>query len=209
MADWAERFEKAGGLWIHNGDPKHPHALLTSGNHSNGFFNGSKIIEDPALLKSAATDLLRTWQMGWGSGPKVERVVGSAFGAITLAYELGKQLRAKTGFTEPIMENGEKRMEIRRFTIRPGEVVMVTEDVITTGGTTEQTIDELETRGAIVVSTICALVNRSDKKMLNGRRIIALVNYPMPIWTPNECPLCKEGSKAVRPKEHWNLLTAA
>lgn len=209
MADWIERFEKAGALWVHNGNPKRPHALLTSGNHSNGFFNGSRIIEDPALLRSATTDLVRTWQMGWGSGPRIERVVGSAFGAITLAYELGKQLRAKTGFTEPVEGCGEKLMSLHRFTMKPGETTLVVEDVITTGRTTQKTIAELEARGAIVTSAICALVNRSGKKVLDGRRIIALVDYPMPVWTPSECPLCKEGSETVRPKEHWDLLTAA
>ena len=208
MSSWEETFRKVGALWVHNGNPEYPHALLASGNHSSGFFNGSRVIENPALLEEAVRSLAELWRIGYGFGPHIERVVGPAFGAITLAHELGRELGVKTGFTEPVEEWVEKRMLLRRFTMKPGEVVLVVEDVITTGGTTQETIAELETHGAVVASAICVLLNRSGKENLDGRHIIALVNHPMPVWTTTECPLCEQGSMPIRPKEAWGALSA-
>lgn len=180
MLNWEETLRKVGALWTYD-DPNSPHALFTSGNHSSGFFNGSQVIEELIFLEDAVINLAELWRSGWGFGPNIERVVGSAFRAVTLAHELGKALHAKTGFTEPVERCKEKLMNLGRFTVKPGEIVLVAEDVITTGGTTQETIAELEACGAIVASSICAIMNRSGKETLDGRRIIALLNHPMPI----------------------------
>ena len=191
-------------LWIHDGNPQRPHAELTSGNHSDGFFNMSIVMQRPRLLTDACIYLLmkhpnRVIEVDW--------VVGSAFGAITMAHEMAKMLDSGFAFTEPV-PGEQKQMVLKRFDIEPGRVAQMTEDVMTTGGTTRLSIDELESKSIVVADKILVLVNRSGMTELDGRKIIALIDHKMPIWTPDECPLCQQGSEAVRPKAHWDQLTA-
>lgn len=207
--EWIERFTELGALWIHDGNPKRPHALLTSGNHSNGFFNASKVIEDRVLLEEVCGQLV-AHDLGPGSFLGVDMVVGSALGAIPIAYEVGRQLSVRRiGFTEPVVKDGVKQMLFKRFNLERRMDVLVVEDVITTGGTTLQTIAAIQEWGAYVHHKILVLVNRSESSELDRWRIHSLIHRPMPIWNPDECPLCKKGSKAVRPKENWELLTKA
>jgi len=200
--NWLEEFARLDALWIHDGNPAHPHALLTSGMHSAGFFNATKVAERPCVLQSACGELShRINILLQNDVPHV--VVGSAFGAITIAHECAKTLNARTMFTQKV--RGEMRLE--RFSIKPGTNVVVVEDVMTTGDTTLKTIKELEELRAFVLPEIGVLVNRSGTKELEGRNIVSLIDHPMPEWKEKNCPLCKAGSKAVRPKEHWEELT--
>ena len=207
---WAKLFAAAGSYWLHDGNPKRPHALLTSGNHSNGFFNASKVIRDPNLLAEAIEALALKLVLETRV-TVIDEVHGSALGAIPIALELARRWEMGFGFTEPVVEDGRKRMRLKRFEIAPGTNVLVVEDVITTGGTTLETIAGIESAGGVVSPTVGVLVNRSGLTHLDGRRIVALVDQPMPMWTPEECTaseLCSKGSEALRPKQSWAELTA-
>lgn len=203
-----EEYKKIGAFWVHDDNPKRPHALLTSGKHSNGFFNGSKVIVDPQLLRRSLLSIL------WcDEGPKhlshrPKYVVGSALGAINIAHTMAEILGTKSCFTEPNVIDGVKHMELKRFSISPKSDVLVVEDVLTTGGTTLKTIKALEDKGVFVLPSILVLVNRSGMVRLGDRKIFSLIDHHMPIWEPDECPLCKAGSEAVRPKDNWDRLTA-
>jgi orotate phosphoribosyltransferase len=134
-------------------------------------------------------------------------VIGSAFGAITLAYGVAEQLGARAGFTE---KDGDG-MKLSRFEIAAGEKVLVVEDTISTGGSTLKTIEALHKAGVKdgdILPYIICLVNRSGSDELAGRKLRALITTTIHTWQPNECPLCKAGSQAVRPKSHWKELTA-
>lgn len=200
--EWAEKFIALGAFWIHDGNPNRPHALLTRGKHSNGFFDGTKVIQRPSLLGEACNDLLEGSDAG---NLTPDWVIGSALGAIPIAHEFARQLDIMAGFTERAMDES---MGLKRFTLKPGSEVLVVEDTITTGMTTEETVEALEGAGAIIQPPIYALMNRSGRAKLTGLPIIALVNREMPIWKPEECPLCTVGSEAVRPKENWKKLNA-
>ena len=210
---WLEPFRHSGALWIHDGNPSRPHALLTSGNHSNGFFNGSMLLQDPQLMRRVGITLMEDigYRLKSDESEDITRVVGSAFGAITLAHECAGYIDAMTGFTEPVIMDGAKSMMLKRFPVQDGEVVLVVEDVFTTGGTTLKTIAALEAAGAKVVPYVGVIVNRSGLKELERRQVVALVDREMPMWPTKECPLCKEGSEAIRPKgnEAWQRLNAA
>jgi orotate phosphoribosyltransferase len=85
--------------------------------------------------------------------------------------------------------------------------VLFCEDVLTTGGSVELAEDAVLENGGIVLPYILVLVNRSGLTEVNGKKIIALINRDFPKWTPEECPLCKEGSEAIPPKgDNWELL---
>ncbi len=202
--DWIDRFTELGALWIHDENPKRPHALLTSGNHSNGFFNASKVIELPRVLEEACTKLIHTMEPS--SFAAIDIVIGSALGAVSMAHEIGRQLSIRAGFTEPIVIDEMKRMVLKRFDVESETHILVVEDVVTTGGTTRKTISVLQEQGAYIFPIILVLVNRSGKSHLDGRDIHPLIHHPMPMWSPDECPLCEKGSEAVRPKGNWDLL---
>jgi orotate phosphoribosyltransferase len=207
-AGWIDKLTIIGAFWLHDGNSKRPHALLTSGRHSDGFFNGSRIIENPALLYPTMYDLVEKI----GRLP-VQRlsdlwVIGSALGAGDLSYEIARQLKCRRGFTEPVEVDGIKTMELKRFELPSCAPVLLVEDVFTTGGTTEQTKLAVEKKGGVVLPVIGVLVNRSGKKELAGCQVVALIDREMPMWEPAVCPLCLRGSRAVRPKANWDLLTA-
>tara|TARA_B100000745_G_scaffold98011_1_gene62358 strand:- start:24537 stop:25178 length:642 start_codon:yes stop_codon:yes gene_type:complete len=203
--EWfANEFTRLGALWVHDGNRKRPHALLTKGGHSNGFFNASLILERPRLAHKAVQALTVKLVETGVDRATLSRVVGSALGAITIAHDCSFIFGVKLGWTEKQKDGS---MALKRFDLDPGEIVLPVEDVITTGGTTRGTIKEIRERGGSPTNVVGTLVNRSGLEFLDGYKIISLIDREMPIWTPEECPLCKEGSEAVRPKENWSALT--
>jgi orotate phosphoribosyltransferase len=190
-------------LWIHDGNPKRPHALLTSGLHSNGFFNSSFIIRNPKLLAKVCWEMCQHVRYTETTVP--DMVVGSAMGAVTIAYEIARLMELEAGFTE----NVEGEMLLKRFPIRENSNVLVVEDVLTSGSTTIKTIAGIEKAGGIVEPVILAIVNRSGMDKLDGRRIIALISHHLPVWQAEDCPLCQAGSPVLRPKSNWSKLNAS
>jgi len=219
---WRDELKRVGALWIHGGNPKKPHALLTSGRHSNGFINTSKLLEHPLLLNEACFDLVTAVladRLGVCSPPTA--VVGSAMGAVAIAHVVASHIHGlfgygtndgsrtvKSMFTEPQSKRGSKSMKLKRFELTKQDRVLVVEDVLTTGETTQLTIDAVKETGATVASFVGVFVNRSGKNTLGGRAVLSLVSERLPTWKEKSCPLCKEGSKAVRPKTNWDDLTS-
>src|SRR5262249_1966012 len=93
---WIAQYKEKGALWIHDGNTKRPHALLTSGNHSNGFFNSRLVIDDEPLLLEAAHDLLSTFEAEEGDIFLVDVVVGPQTGATKLAQLVSGLIEKKT-----------------------------------------------------------------------------------------------------------------
>ncbi len=217
--EWVIEYQRRQALWFHDGNPKRPHALLTSGNHSSGFFNSRPVIEDEKLLREVAFDLVDKFVLGGLNFLSIPaRVVGPKTGATKLAEflsdEIGRRRRRPCTWASP-MKSGEgeaKRMifEEPEQSFMLGEDVLLCEDVITTGGSTELVHDAVKECGGSVMSLVLVIVNRSGLRNVGSKAIQALITQPMPIWTPQECPLCKEESEAIRPKgENWARLIAA
>lgn len=215
---WMSEYQKKDALWVHSGNPKQPHAELASGNHSNGFFNSRLVIADEALLSDAAHDLMEQfiWQIGDVCISRVQGVVGPQTGAAKLAELISKHVvalkREKFVWASPAKyeKDGVKSMvfsdEDQKLLL--GQSVLLCEDVVTTGTSSHLAGKAVEAAGGKVYPVILTLVNRSGLVVVGGKRIIALINQHMPIWTPDECPLCQEGSEAVRPKDNWERLNA-
>jgi orotate phosphoribosyltransferase len=202
--NWRKMFEERGAIWVHDGKSTRPHALLTSGLHSDGFVNGTLITQDPALMAQVLSEE--------GLGPKlpkerVDWVIGSALGAITMAYAVAMKLNARAGFTEK--EDG--KVKLNRFEVLPQERVLVVEDTLSTGTSTLKTIEAIENArpeaSIPILPMIVCLVNRSGMKKLGGREIRSLLELEIHTWEAERCPLCSRGSLAVRPKKNWQDLT--
>lgn len=203
--DWSKKIEDAGALWRMNYDAEGAHALLTSGKHSDGYFNGAKVVTKPRLVAAVADGIIENLQ----AQPDFEMpdyVVGPAYGAITFAHEVARQLDVKFGFTE-VKETDEEKMQVlKRFDIPAAAKVLVIEDVTTTGGSALKTINALKEAGCSVLPMIGLILNWSGKKEIDGYKIVPLIDAQMMVYEPKECSLCKEGREAVRPKSHWNEL---
>ena len=218
---WIEEYKRKNALWIHDGNPKRPHALLTFENHSNGFFNSRLVIPDDNLLRDAADDLLDLFQPYADNIIRVSVVVGPQTGATKLARLLKEQLTARSGkgcfWASPAKSeiDGKKAMIFNReeLELLPGHTVLLCEDVLTTGGSVECTVQAVTDAGGNVLPFVLALVNRSGLTKVNGKKIISLINKAMPMWNPSteECPLCKRGSKAIPAKDpaNWARLNAS
>jgi orotate phosphoribosyltransferase len=213
---WREVFTRAGAFWAHNGDMTRHHALLTSGKHSDGFFNGTKVTEDPRMLRLVAGDLVEKLQDSRFDLSSIHRVVGPAVGAITLAHELANMAMARhfnpasraeinilSGYTE---KEGDDQV-LKRFGVH-GQNVLVCEDTITTGGSVEKTVATVQSAGGIVLPFVLVVCNRSRLSEIGGRKIISLIAPTIQSWEPDDCPICKagQGSEARRPKTNWAEL---
>ena len=208
-------FDVCDASWIHDGDPTKPHAELTSGKCSNGYFNCPEVLKHPNLNEILARQLVRL--LIENRVKEVDWVIGSAYADITFSYEVAKAFGAIHGFTEkdPI-EPKKKRMLWKRMTIPAESTVLQVEELITTSGTFK------EVRRAVVegnaepvnfLSTVGVLVHRPPELPvdyeIDGTKIKLVPLIQKEIWAvdPSECPLCKAGSKRLRPKTHWKELT--
>jgi len=181
------------------------HFILSSGNHSRFYLQSAKVLEDPkraGILAEALADLVRK------SGVEVDTVCAPALGGILAGYELARALGVRSIF----VERKESVMQLRRgFEISKGEKVLVCEDIITTGGSAMEACEVIEGLGGEVVA-FAALANRGfcsrdgsgkepspECKLPADRPLFALADFEFEIFSPDECPMCAEGSEAVKP----------
>lgn len=215
--EWESQFRGKGAFWVHDGNPKRPHALLTSSRkHSSDYFNSILVISDETILRGVASDLLELFARQGGDVLKVQGVVGPQTGATRLAefmsYQVMAHTRSQCFWASPAKkeEGGMKSMVFSDEDLvkLKGKTVLLCEDVVTTGDSIDLAVTAVINAGGIVMPFVLALVNRSGKTEAIGGKIIALIKYSMSVWMPWECLLCKEGSEALRPKENWERLCA-
>ena len=166
------------------------HFLLTSGKHSELYFQCAQVLQYPHYCGILCQELAERFK-----DTEIDTVIGPAMGGITVSYEVARILGARSLFTE--RDNG--YMTLRRgFSIKPGEKVLVVEDVITTGGSVMEVINVVRKAGAEVVGA-GVLVDRSNGQVVLGVRTEALLVTSVVTYDPEDCPLCKAGIPAVKP----------
>ncbi len=185
-----EAFIKAGALLD-------GHFLLTSGLHSPRYLQCAQVLQNPALAEKLCTQLAAKLM-----NLKAETVIGPALGGILVAYELARALGVRNLFAE---RNKDGQMELRRgFVVRPGERILLAEDVVTTGGSLKEVMAIVKAAGGNVVG-VASLVNRtSGRDPAFGVPFVSLLTVDVPTWSAEDCPLCKQGSKPVKPGSRGN-----
>ena len=129
------------------------------------------------------------------NGERISAVVAPAIGGIIVAHEAARALGVRALFSE--RENGV--MTLRRgFRLADAERVLVVEDVVTTGGSTRETIDAVTRAGGTVVGA-GSVVDRSGGAVDIGVRRVALLTLDVPAYDPATCPLCQQGTPAIKP----------
>lgn len=161
------------------------HFLLTSGRHSNQYFQCAKVLQYPNYTSevcSVLADYFRNYE--------IDTVIAPAMGGIIVGYEVARQLGKRSIFTE--RENNQ--MTLRRgFSLKENEKVLVCEDVVTTGGSVFEVIEIVKSFNAIVIG-IASIVDRSNGKVDFGYPFKSALQLEVVSYLPEECPICKEGN---------------
>ncbi len=166
------------------------HFLLSSGLHSEKYLQCAMVLQYPDV----ATDLCFRLA-GLFRSDKVDLVIAPALGGIIVSQEVGKALGVRALFAERV----EGKLTLRRgFEIKPGERALVVEDVVTTGGSTKETMRVVTDNGGIVVGA-GSIIDRSGGKMDLGVPYNSLVTLAIDVYQPKDCPLCAQGLELVKP----------
>ena len=178
-------------MFVDSGAKLQGHFLLTSGKHSDQYMQCAQILKNPLYTERLARYIAEKYE-----DQKVGLVLGPAMGGVILAYEVARQLKVEGIFCE--RESG--KMALRRgFEIKPGQRVLVVEDVITTGGSLREAMEVVRQHGGIVVG-VAVLVDRSGGREEFGVKKEAVMTMDITAWEEESCPLCKEGKiPAVKP----------
>ncbi len=166
------------------------HFRLTSGLHSPGYLQCALVLQHPADAEACGAAIA-----GRVRALDIRTVLSPALGGIVIGHETARALGARAIFAE--RQDGGLTLR-RGFALAPGERVLVVEDVVTTGGSTRETIDVARAAGAEVVAA-AAIIDRSAGGQRLDVPFHALAAIALPTYEPASCPLCAAGQPVVKP----------
>lgn len=176
--------------FLHTGALLKGHFILSSGLHSPQYLQCALALQYPSDAAEFGRAIAKSFV-----DKKIETVASPAIGGLVIGYAVAKALNVRFIWTE--RENGV--MTLRRgFSVRENERILVVEDVITTGGSTRECIEALESRGARVTAA-ASIIDRSGGKASVGAPRIALATLEVPSYKPEDCPLCAKDDEAIKP----------
>jgi orotate phosphoribosyltransferase len=182
-ADVLDLFRKSGALL-------EGHFKLSSGLHSDRYLQSALVLQYPdcaAQLGRAIAERVRDL--------KPDVVLSPALGGIVIGQEVGRALGVRAIFAE----RQDARLALRRgFTMSTADRVVVVEDVITTGGSTRETMDVAAAAGAEVVAA-ASIIDRGSQSGALNVPLFSLVKLQVPAYDPESCPLCAKGEPIEKP----------
>ncbi len=169
------------------------HFKLTSGKHSEWYFEKIRLIEKPAALEKIVDLLVEKIE---AELPAFDYVVSPAYGAIAIGFLVALKLGKKFAFTQ----RAEEKMTIRSgFSGLDGSRAVIVEDILTTGGSIQEVVACLKER-QVSVSGIYVLVDRSGGAIpVEGKAVGSLLALKVEAFDPGACPLCKRGLPITKP----------
>jgi orotate phosphoribosyltransferase len=182
MTDLVDVFRKSGALLD-------GHFRLTSGLHSTGYLQCALVLQHPAQAEA----------LGRAIGERVADlnptvVLSPALGGIVIGHEVARALGIRALFAE--RQDG--ALVLRRgFILSETDRVLVVEDVVTTGGSTRETMQVATAAGGRVVGA-ASIVDRGGAASLEVP-FRSLVAIALPTYEPERCPLCAQGLPVVKP----------
>ena len=169
------------------------HFRLTSGLHSSGYLQCALVLQHPEhaeALGRAIADRTRSL--------RPTAVLSPALGGVVIGHEVGRALGVRALFAE--RQDGELTLR-RGFVIAENDRVLVIEDVLTTGGSTRETMQVARASGGQVVGA-ASIVNRSGSGQAGARFDVpfaSLLDIDLPTYQPDKCPLCAQGFPVIKP----------
>ena len=166
------------------------HFILSSGLHSDRYVQCALVLQYPQVAEQLCSELAAKLRH-----LRVTTVAAPALGGVIVAHEVARALGARALFAE----RQEGAMTLRRgFSLKAGEPTLVVEDVITTGGSTRETMSCVEQAGGTVLG-VGALIDRSGGTADLGVPKAALLTLTIRNFGPADCPLCKSGIPVIKP----------
>lgn len=166
----------------------HGHFCLTSGLHSDIYFQCAKLYQYPEITSELGKRLAEKL-----SDIEFDTIVAPAIGAVIIGYETAKNAKKRNLF----VERKDGVMQLRRgYSLKKGEKVVIIEDVITTARTIKETMEAIKEYEPEVVAVGCIVDRTKGKTEYN---IKSLLQIDPVVYDPNDCPLCKEGIELVKP----------
>lgn len=163
------------------------HFRLTSGLHSPEYLQCALVLQYPEQAERFGRELAARLRELAGDA---RLVVSPALGGLIIGHEVARALGARFIFAE---RDASGAMALRRgFTIDPGEVAVVVEDVVTTGGSTREVVDLVIAAGARVAAA-GSIIDRSGGQAEVGAPRVALATLDVVTYPPDDCPLCGQG----------------
>src|SRR5678816_10372 len=175
------------------------HFRLTSGLHSSGYLQCALVLQHPREAEACGVGIAeRVRSLG------ATVVLSPALGGIVIGHEVARALGVRAIFAE--RQDGTLTLR-RGFSLGAGDRVLVVEDVVTTGGSTRETIDVARAQGASVVGA-AAIIDRSGGSQNLDVPFHALATIALPTYQPESCPLCAAGQPVVKPGSRCLLYTS-
>ncbi len=165
------------------------HFRLSSGLHSTGYLQCALVLQHPKSAEALGVALsARCRELG------ATVVLSPALGGIVIGHEVARALGVRAIFAE--RQDGTLTLR-RGFALAPTDRVLVVEDVVTTGGSTRETMHVASAQGATVVGA-ASIIDRGAETNL-GVPFLALVQHHIPTFEATQCPLCQQGQPIVKP----------
>lgn len=169
------------------------HFLLSSGLHSEMYLQCARVMMDPErgarVCSALAAKIKATIE------ENIDMVISPAMGGVIVGYEMGRQLKVPSIFTERV--NG--KFELRRgFEIPKGANILMAEDIVTTGLSSKECIDTIKEYGGNVVAASC-LIDRSNGKANVGVPLVSLLGLEIPAYSEDNLPAHLKDTEAVKP----------
>lgn len=166
------------------------HFCLTSGLHSDTYFQCAKLYQYPDVVEKLAKELAKKLK-----DVEFDTIIAPAIGAVIFGYEVAKQAKKRNLF----VERKDGIMQLRRgYSLKKGEKVVIVEDVITTARTIFETKEAIKEFDCEVVAVAC-IVDRTQGKLNNEFKIYSLLQSSPVTYEPDNCPLCKQNIELVKP----------
>ena len=169
------------------------HFILSSGLRSSRYLQCARVLMDPARAERLCVALAATLPSEIRS--EVTMVIAPAMGGLICGYELARAL----GVDSTFVERPQGVFELRRgFSLKPGQKVLMMEDVITTGLSSREAIKAIEAAGGKVIAGAC-LVDRSNGSADIGVPLFSLIRLAVPSYTADALPPELAAIPAVKP----------
>ena len=183
-------------LFLDHGALLRGHFLLSSGLHSDRYLQCALVLAQPGAAETLGRELAARCTV------KPDLVLSPALGGLLIGHEVARALGVRHYFTERV----DGAMVLRRgFILKPGEKILVVEDVVTTGKSTKEVFEVIKTAGAEVAGAL-SIVDRSEGKLNLGVPYSALWAVSVPAWKPELCPSCRAGTPVVKPGSRVKII---
>jgi len=160
------------------------HFKLTSGRHSDVYYEKFALLKNPAICTKICKAIADEFK-----DKKVETVVGPTLGGVIISYEVARYL----GVVAVFAEQGEKgRIFKRDFTLKKNEKILIVDDVLTTGTSINEVIELIKLYN-VEIAGIGVVLDRSGGQIQFGYPLYSVSSIEAKSWDPGECPLCQKG----------------